>query len=444
MQSQSRVPGRAGATGNHGPEGSTPGSPGAELADSGGTTAMRSAIVLLLTPVLALAACEAPTEIEEALPPIYADTPVAPTALPAHAVIDRSLEPSYRRFVDEHAEEAAANDLVVFQLRAVASVEGAEVVRALKQRNPNLVVLGSIVTLSLVEHWNDDYHAPRMPLGPEMYALLRDRTARTTTGAIPNVSADAQTINPMRDGRLDTRFLDAYVDLLERHVRAHSDVIDGIYHDATSVAPWIYPSPELANIGEVDLDGDGVGFASDPDEAPAWLGWQIEVARQLQERLGPGFLQISNGRLALEHSEYRRIMAGVWLQDFPTLPWNYTPKRGFEILLDLLSENGVTPRRGRAWCLLAPASARLAGDVSTRRLASLITGQFYSVAQSNTETFVGTDPGRLDLGPPLAPMAQTRTEDGTWRLTRAFRDGTVHLEFSSDGRLVSAGTSSAP
>ena len=369
-------------------------------------------------------------------PELVPDQPAPAPTYPAQAIVDRSLWTMHPEYA-ENAPHFADRDLVVMQMRSILSEGGAENVRRIRQVNPDVVVLGSVQMLSIVGHWNSEWHRPRLTLGARLWDITHDRPVRTTTGDVALMWTDMPMLNPMRDGRLDEPMLDAIVDAIVDHFEMYPGIADGIMHDYTSESPWIFPSPQIANIGEVDLDQDGVPFGDDPAEQQIWVAWQEELLTRLQDRMGAGFIQIANGRMAIERPSTARLLAGVWFQDYPTLPWDVTPRMGFEQLLDLMSPDGLTPRRGRTWNLLAPATVEDLGDVDLRRAASILTGSFYNYGQSHTVLVPG-DPEAVDLGPALSDLVRERLPDGGLRLVRQFRDGEVRVEFGANGQLVTA------
>lgn len=390
-----------------------------------------SVLCLLL---LLVAACDSSVAPEERVDdPVehVPDEPAPDPSWPALAAIDRTLASSVGGYGDLHAEPYAQVDYIVLNLRAMLSDAGAENVAKIRAANPDVVIIGALSVLCWRDHWNDDYQRDILTLGSSLWDVVSDRPARTTTGEAALMWDRAPMLNPLRDGRLDEAMLDEFVDAIVAHFERYPGVADGIMHDYTSASPWIYPSPQEAGIGEIDLDQDGVPFADDPAEQDAWFDWQYELVGRLQERLGSGLIQIANGRLPIDRPDFARQLAGVWFQNFPTLPWNFAPRDGIETLLDL-RENHLTPRRGRTWCLLAPETFASAGDVPMRRITSFLTGTHYAVRHSLDDVAVG-DPDAEDYGVPTGELVRERMEDGGTRYSRAYTAGVVELEFYGNG-----------
>ena len=398
----------------------------------------RSLLGPLAAAVLLSTACgsaEDTTAPEEELPILLPDTPAPPAASPARAVIDRTLAIALPDYVPSRAATLAQADLLMFQLRALHSADGAENVRQIRALNPDVVIIGSIQLLTIFPHWNDSYHRDRMTLGAALWDAIHRRPAYTTTGAVAPMWDGMSMMNPMRDGRLDEAMLDDVVDAFYDHFARYPGIADGIMHDYTSESPWIYPSPEIANIGEVDLDGDGIGYADDPAEHDAWIGWQEELFRRLQARIGPGLVQIANGRMAIERPSTMPLLAGAFFETFPTMTWWQAPRYGFERLDELTRGGGLTPRRGRTWNIISSPATGAVGDLPMRRVANLLYDGWYVRAETHGDSLAVPDQAPIDLGSALGPIESERLDDGSWRLTRPYSDGALWIEFTAAGAV---------
>ena len=377
--------------------------------------------------LLFVAACDstvAPEKNTDDPVELVPDRPAPEPQWPALAAIDRTLNSSVGGYGDLNAEAFAEVDFIVLNLRSMLNDVGAANVARIREANPDVVILGALSVLCWRDHWNDEFRRNDLTLGADLWDVVSDRPALTTTGEAALMWDRAPMLNPLRDGRLDEAMLDEFVDAIVTHFERYPGVADGIMHDYMSESPWIYPSPQEAGIGEIDLDQDGVPFAEDQAEQDAWFGWQYELVVRLQQRLGSGLIQIANGRLPIDRPDFAEQLAGVWFQNFPTLPWNFAPRDGVETLIDL-RENRLTPRRGRTWCLLAPQTFFSAGDVEMRRISSLLTGAHYADAE--------------DYGIPTGELVRERLDDGGTRYTRAYTSGAVQLEFWSNGGVRSVG-----
>jgi len=404
--------------------------------------AMLTTLVILSTAVLqgCAASGEDPTAPEGPPPPILIpDTPLETPASPVRAVIDRTLLVASPDYVDTRADALAEADVLMFQLRAILSPDGAENVRRIRAINPDVVVIGSIQLLTIFPHWNDSYHRERMTLGARIWDAVHDRPARTTTGAVAPMWDRMTMLNPMRGGSLDEAMLNEVVEAFRSHFESYPGIADGIMHDYTSEIPWIYPSPEEAGIGDVDLDGDGIGFPDDPAEHGVWIAWQEQLIRRLQTAIGPGLIQIANGRMAIERPSTIRLLAGAYFEDFPTMTWHQSPRYGFDRLHEITREEGLTPRRGRTWNLLAPPWTGSAGYLEMRQMANLLYDGSYAVAETRSAELVAPDDAPIEAGNALGPATHERLADGGSRYVRPYSDGNVVVEFASSGAVRSAG-----
>jgi hypothetical protein len=156
------------------------------------------------------------------------------------------------------------------------------------------------------------------------------------------------------------------------------------------------------------------------------------LLRQFQSRFGEGLIQIANGKLPIEDDEVAALCAGVLYQHFPRTVWNWPDLRGLETAIEQ-AESKLTPRRGRVWTILGQQSSSRIGMAQFRRIASMITGQFYIYIGSQTDTFNGQDPVQIDLGAPLAPFVRTDLDGGAVRFERAFEGGAAIIDIGASG-----------
>ena len=399
---------------------------------------LRSALLLLVVSAFAsVVGCDnAGVAGPDTTPPpiLIPDEPVAAPRTPATAALDRTLQISLPGYGEAHADSLADTDLLMFQLRTLLSDDGAENVRRIRAANPDVIIIGSLQLLTIFPHWNDEWHRERMTLGRDLWNAIHDRPARTTTGDLVPMWSGMTTLNPLRDGRLDAAMLDEVVDAIVRHFARYPGVVDGIMHDYTAESPWIYPSPQEANIGEVDLDQDGIPYGEDPEERAAWIGWQEQIVIRLQERIGPGLIQIANGRMAVERPSFTRLIAGAYFEHFPSMTWHQPQSYGFERMYEITRADGLTPRRGRTWSMLSPPAGGAAGDLQLRRLANLLFESHYARRETIDALVVGEAP-TLEVGTPLGPVVRERGDNGGLRYRRPFTNGEVVVEFAANGNF---------
>ncbi len=385
---------------------------------------------------LALAACASSTAPDEArqpvLPPPVPNTEVAPVAVPGLAFEDRSLRLERGDYDLSELVDIAARPVAIFQARVLWTEGGAATVRALKQINPDLIVLGILNVLNCDETWDNPNQAVRFPFSAELYSLLHTRGFETTLGEPVYMWPEERMVNPMRRGALDETLLEDYLDLVATYAGRFPGVVDGFFHDYMSEAPWPFPVDGPVQ-GAVDLDGDGVVYGDDADEQSAWLGWQRATLVRLQERFGPGLVQVANGKLALVVPAFRPLLAGVWFEDFPQLVWNWGPQRALEMAMELRAPGGLVPRRGRTWTIYGPRHTTGLGDLDFRRWAAMLTGDLYETVGGTETTFPVDDTGRVDFGPPQGPAVRFDEPGGGVTYSRVFEQGVVRVRFDAAG-----------
>ena len=387
---------------------------------------MQRRILSLTSGVLLLVACSATapeTVAPPVLPPAAPTTPVPASAWPTQAWLDRSLDlASY-----DAAELAAiaSRPLLVVQLRLLLSEEARAPLATLRALNPDLVVVGILQVLSVPEIWDDAGQRQRFPLGGELYDFLSDRLARTTTGATPLMWADAPMVNPYRAGSHDAALVERVLDTVSLAAQDYPR-IDGIFHDYLSGRPFIYP--QQGNVGEVDLDADGVGANSDPQDQAAWIGYQRALVAGFQSRFGSGLIQIGNGRLPHDDAVVAGWLAGIAYENFPTTVWGYSDREGMDLMLEHHAPGWLTPRRGRTWSLLWD---RRGSALDFCRAASALCGQFY--VKTDLNGFAGSDAWHGSLGLPTGSLLRTELPDGSVQYTRELSLGAALIETDPSG-----------
>jgi hypothetical protein len=332
--------------------------------------------------------------------------------------------------------------MAMFSLKWCLSEEAVPVIAELRRRNPDLVIIGAHQVLSVVLDWDTPQQRSRFPMNGELHDLMISRGASTSMGEPVWMWDGARMINPMRGGRFDERLLTRALNIVSRYAAQYPTQIDGIMHDYTSPRPWAYPDGDATNQGFIDFDGDGVPFDDDDDEIQAWIGWQYALCDQLQERFGPGFIQIANGRLVLDDPGFARRVAGAAIQKFPATVWGRTAEEGLQTALKLREPGWLTPRRGRFWTVYFSATSHIDGQSAFRRHASALTGDLYEINTTTDTRFVGIDPDRVSLGAPLGPLTITRTADGA-RYERSFESGSVFIDFDNVGQTSGMGIAGA-
>ncbi len=100
--------------------------------------------------------------------------------------------------------------------------------------------------------------------------------------------------------------------------RNSANPLDGVLWDYFNHSLWVYTG--LTNVtGDPDMDGDGIGHWSDPDELTAYRNAQVSLVSALRDSLGEGFIQVFNGQRAYSDSTFANLADGVMYELFPTL-----------------------------------------------------------------------------------------------------------------------------
>ena len=330
--------------------------------------------------------------------------------------------------------------MAMFQLRWCLSDEGTPVIARLRELNPDIVIIGVQSVLSVLLDWNGPGLRERFPMSGELYDLLIDRSVRTSLDEDVLMWDGALMINPMRGRSIDQVLLTRILNVISRWVTVYPDNIDGIMHDYTSARPWAWPDGDATNVGFIDLDRDGTAFDEDPEEIAAWPGWQYALAEQIQERFGEGFIQIANGRLALDDPAMARRVAGVVIQKFPRTVWDLPARQGLDSAIRTRQPGWLVPRRGQYWNFYWAATATLDGQTEFRRYASLLTGDFYETNTTISDEFRGADPDRVEFGAALGPLTITRNGENEL-YSRDFESATISIEFNALGNTTALGVS---
>lgn len=246
----------------------------------------------------------------------------------------------------------------------------------------------------------------------------------------------------------------AYVfDLLEPAARAGvldvfaafqgtgGNTFDGVFWDNFCTRLWGADDPSL-NDGEIDLDADGIGHFSDPDEVAAMHRAQEAWIAELRARMGADFIQIANGDRALVDSTFAATVDGMFYENFPTV--GFFGADAMATALDPVAFNNLfaasrwpLTRNGGPWVI--PTRVRNAGGFVDQtgeyrpadtgdfiRAICLLTGATSLHTDLSGSYRSGVPSVELDLGPPLGP---TEISGSLYR--RTFARGTVELVLGS-------------
>jgi hypothetical protein len=388
---------------------------------------------LLLTAGMGCAAPTGPDSVGDTrvLPPPARTDDVVVTHYPAQAWFDRTL--LLGQYDSVTLDAIASSDLAVFQMRLLWSPEGAAAIRAVRDRNEDIVIIGILSVLSFKDDWLNAGQSSRFPMVRPMWDLLSPFPAFTTEGDTALVWAGANMLNPWTADGYRQQLLMDYVDLVATFATRFSGVADGVFYDYMSGQPYLYPGQNDAVTGWVDLDGDGIDSREDTEEHTAWQQWQRALAAEMQDRFGEGWIQIGNGHLPHDDQQLAQSLSGIAYEAYPTTVWNKTDLAGFELGLEHIQPGWLTPRRGRHWSLLWDNRNR---RTEFARAASLITDQFYCLSDFGT---VGLDRDRIPYLATANPWIAEDLPDGSRLYSRDYLEGTASLSFDAQGRNVSVG-----
>jgi hypothetical protein len=397
---------------------------------------LRAACTALAMLLAGLGACsQTPSEAD---PPPYVphSAPQLPTtaipepALPMQWWHDTTLNLS--QYTPARMDTIAQCAVAAFQLRLVLSPEGAPRIAELRARNPKIVIVGIQEVLSCPEVWSQAGQRERFPLSGALYDVLSPHRAMRTDGQLATMWLNAPMVNPWSSSGYNLDLLRQMMDVISDYASLYPGTLDAVFHDYTSSRPWIYPTPADRSI-DVDLDGDGVGAAHDPDDTAAWVGWQHKLVEEWQNRCGAGLIQIANGSLPHSDAIFAHKVAGIHYEEFPSTVWYYSDLAGMDLMLGHLAPGYLTPRRGRVW---SEVMSKYPQYQDLCRLTSMLAGVGYSYWTPDNRPMADTI--AVDPGLPLGSMQRIQQPDNTVRFQRPFERGQVLVDMWSWGTMRSA------
>jgi hypothetical protein len=363
------------------------------------------------------------------MPPPSPTTPTSLDTQPLQAWMDRSL--GLTSYDAVQLAEMAEAPMILLSLRLVLSDEGETAIRAIRAFNPDVLIVGILPTLSVNTSYDSEDQRTRFPMGAELHDLLLPHVARTTTGDTPLMWSSAPMVNPYRAGGFKTGLLADVLDIVSTYAALHPGVLDGVFHDYLSQAPFLFPGQ--TNVGEVDLDGDGIGASDDPNDRDAWLSWQRALVAGFQQRFGEGLIQIGNGRLPHSDPVTASLLAGIAYENFPTTVWAYSDQEGLELALEHLSPGYLTPRRGRLYSLMWD---RRGQSLEFCRSAAALSDQFF--VKRDAVPWVGLENSNGSLGTALGPLTRSVDSSLNIRFERRFESGQAIIQTNASGAATSS------
>ena len=183
------------------------------------------------------------------------------------------------------------------------------VISRMKELNPDIKVVGYVpskVTPLFQPSPNEDLFYR------EWYERTSPFWVSTTEGDTAQDWYTSRLINI-----LDPECRRVMVSLIQEFQTTSLNQFDGIYWDYFNTRLWI--PWNLEQDGDPDMDGDGIGHWSDPDEIQAFQDAQISLVNAVRDSLGQDFIQIFNGQRAYSDSTFAALADGVMYELFPTL-----------------------------------------------------------------------------------------------------------------------------
>jgi len=208
---------------------------------------------------------------------------------------------------------ADADVVVLESMYLWSSPNNAGIVAALKACNPDIVVLGYVNAHTTWLRWGVENNPakPTNPYGYAWYNATRPYWSWTTTGDTVMTWPGKVMLNVC-----EPACRKAMISILAEYQETSPNRLDGVFWDCFNDPLWISPDAKTLR-GEVDLDGDGLGYDEDTDEREAYRRSQADLVRETRQTLGDGFIQVFNGARALADSAFAALSDGMMYENFP-------------------------------------------------------------------------------------------------------------------------------
>lgn len=194
----------------------------------------------------------------------------------------------------------------------------------------------------------------------------------------------------------------------------------------------------------MDLDGNGVAHTDDLAEQAAYRDASAALITETRARLGSDLIQIANGNRAARDSTFAGLVDGMLYENFPEV--GFTGSRYIQALDPAVPHNLFAARNwprkenGGPWLILSnkfefsflDGSGQMLPykEAEFARVMALMAGVAVSY-HTDQKTRWGWPEVALDLGAAAGmPVLEGQ------RLSRAFENGTVTLEFGTGRRPV--------
>lgn len=205
----------------------------------------------------------------------------------------------------EYAEHGARYDFI---MHAPGAWEGrATVRRHLKKLNPH-IKLGTYFNMHTIAPWLQESRRGSYP--ERLWAAGSRFLARTTTGDTAAIYRNY----PVYDFT-NPEARAVMIAELDRYVRKNE--LDWAMLDYCSVKLPDHRQGWPNNEGDLDLDGDGVGYWDDKDEREMAQEAWFDYIDELRAALPDDFLLIPNGDLALKSNGFASLVYGCYIENFP-------------------------------------------------------------------------------------------------------------------------------
>ncbi len=181
------------------------------------------------------------------------------------------------------------------------------VVEELKRRNPEQIIVGYVSGFSAKLRGEDPGSSP---FWHDWFNRTRPYWVYTTEGDTAQTWPNNVVVNILNP---DCRAV--MVETIVEYQTESFNRLDGIYWDYFNDKLWSYG---VDMHGDIDMDGDGIGHADDPDEMQAYRDAQEALVQAFRDSL-PDDLQIFNGQRAYEDSAFAGLADGIMYEIFPTL-----------------------------------------------------------------------------------------------------------------------------
>lgn len=340
---------------------------------------------------------------------------------------------SFADWDDATIAEAAEAEMMIVPMDQCFSPLSTRVLEGIRSINPDFRVVGHQPLMAVVTLYPDTaYLRTNLPYQLDYYNAVRGDWAWSTAGDTVFIWPHTVFLNPIKNGTTNRALIDTLIDLLARYEERNGSPVDGILHDYFMYAPYLNPDVADDMEGEIDFDGDGIGYYDDPDEQSLFMQFQLEYADAIRERFGSDFIQIGNGRPPEEMPELASLLNGVYYELYPNFPWCKTDRDGLLRLLENQTPGYLALARGRTWSVCTNQRGQLYGNNLFCLLSSLLAGCMYTDLQGDN-LFTGWTLD-VDPGVPLGDVTIEGSIDSVLTVRRAYSAGEVRMSFIETGR----------